>query len=329
MVRLKLFGSNWRTVATWYWSGRRKAVWPWQDNVCGPVASDRVPPHEAVYPVWSFLMITKAFPDWRFPAMLLRLICVAATSHSGVLDWAVQPLASCPTGPGRYAGVILTGASRDPLTSRGFVDRQLVVPVLWSVVQLRGTPEAFPVVFPAAEKVMLAFRTSVIAQPDWWHLGNGLHLRLVRSCVAARPRLVEQKPGCRAVRLERGRKRLARAALVPSRAGMPCRGRRRTARRTPQLHGHVGGPVERVKVSNRQVRRCFQNKLVDQPAGGREGARRASRRQLLCEDKDVADCRCKNSSQSCRGQESCHCWSALVATAENKHRQAQTQDGEN
>jgi hypothetical protein len=88
-------------------------------------------------------MITKALPDWTVPETFLRLIWLAATSHAGVLDWAVQPLVSCPMGPLTYPGVILTGADRAALTSSGFVDWQVVVAVLWSAVHLRAT-ELFP-----------------------------------------------------------------------------------------------------------------------------------------------------------------------------------------
>lgn len=114
----------------WYLSGRRKAVWPWQDSGWCPDTSEKLPPQEAVYPKWSFLMITKALPDWTFPETFLRLIWLATTSHAGVLDWAVQPLVSCPTGPLTYPGVILTGADSAALTRTGFVDWHAVVAVL-------------------------------------------------------------------------------------------------------------------------------------------------------------------------------------------------------
>ena len=137
-------------------------------------------------------------------------------------------------------------------------------------------------------------------------------LRLARSCVAAGPCFVKQEPGCRAVRLERSHKRLARGALVSGRASVPCRSRGGTARRASQLHGHICGPVERMEVHHRQVRRRFRGKPVDEPAGRGEGAGGAACRQLR-QSTDVAHSGCENGSQDCSGQEPCHCLSVLVA----------------
>ena len=137
-------------------------------------------------------------------------------------------------------------------------------------------------------------------------------LRLARSGVAAGPCLVKLEPGCRAVRLERRRKRLARGALVPGGASVPCRGRRRTARRASQLHRHIRGPVEHMEFNRRHARRRFRGKPIDQPAGSGEGAGGAACRQLR-NSHDVANGGSENRSQSCGGQESCHGLSVLVA----------------
>ena len=99
MPSANLSGSNERSVLIWYLSGRRYATWPSHVNGCCPLAAVRIPPQEAVYPRWSFLMMTKAFPDWRSPDSFLRLIWLATTSQAGAFESAVQPAVSCPGGP--------------------------------------------------------------------------------------------------------------------------------------------------------------------------------------------------------------------------------------
>jgi hypothetical protein len=98
----------------------------------------------------------------------------------------VQPLVSWPNGPLTYDGVILTGEESAALTSRGLVERHVVV-VPWSVVQLRATE-----LFPRAEKVMLQYQ-DVSGADD---REKGVLIRLARSHVAAGPCLVKEKPGC-------------------------------------------------------------------------------------------------------------------------------------
>ncbi len=93
-VRAYVLGSNRSDVPIWYLSGRRNAVCPAQDSGWAPATPVSTPPQDAVYPRRSFRRMMKAFPLWRLPATDLKFSCVAATSHSGVLESAVQPLVS-------------------------------------------------------------------------------------------------------------------------------------------------------------------------------------------------------------------------------------------
>lgn len=149
MASTNVSASNGSAVSIWYLSGRRRGTWPVHVNACGPLSAVSGPPHEAMYPRLSFLMMTKALPDCRVPETFPRLIWLAVTSQAGFSDCAVQPSASCPVGPLTYEGVTLTGDERVALTSTGFVARQVVV-LLFSSAQSRPTE-----LFPTAEKVIL------------------------------------------------------------------------------------------------------------------------------------------------------------------------------